>query len=166
MADLCEVCGRRDAAFLAYIEGAKLSTCPSCARSGRILHSLEETEQGTVVKTYEKRPPVAFREEETIIENYGKTIRAARNQKGMKREEVAKATNEKESFLELIEKERTTPPFKVLRKLEKFFGIKLIEKTTPSLVDESVNLKTPQKKIYTLADALEFQKSKKKKREE
>lgn len=167
MADLCEVCGNRDSAFIVLIEGAKLLSCPSCARGGKILHSLnDQAPLSDSPITYEKRPPKAFREEETIVDNYGSIIRSARNKKGLKREEVAKSINEKESYLEHIEKEKTLPPFKVLRKLEKFFEIKLIEKTSPSLVDQGSLGKDQRGRAITLADMLDEQLKEKKKKEE
>lgn len=156
MKDLCEVCGKREASFLTLIEGAKLMACSSCARTGKVLHSLLETSEGaTVIALPERKAPIAFREEESIIDDYGKLIRKARNEKGMKREEVAKALNEKESYLEHIEKEKTLPPMKVIKKLERFFGIKLTEKSTPDVTGDSLTKKQDARRPFTLADALE-----------
>jgi len=167
MSDLCEVCGKRDAKFLVYIEGAKLMTCPSCAYGGKILLSLDgesPLDSNTILnisKNY-KRIPRAFRDAESVVDNYGSIIRDARRNKGMKREEVGKEINEKESYLEHIEKEKTVPPLKVLKKLEKFFNIKLIEKTSSDEITRE-NIKNTRSRGMTLADVLAFQKEHKKK---
>lgn len=166
MTDSCEVCGREGARFITFIEGAKLLTCSSCAKSGKILHSLEIPGEEKTVPLHAQLSPRNFTEEETAVEGYGNLLIRAREKKGLKREEVAKAINEMESHLEHIEKEKIAPPIKVLKKLERFFGIKLIEKSSASLVDESVNIKTPQNKIFTLADVLDSQPKKSSKKEE
>ena len=153
---VCEVCGKRKAAFLVLVEGAKLTACGSCARGGKILHSLEESAQPGTEEEYSKPPvPKSLREEEAPVEDFGRKIRNAREEKGLKREELAKSIHEMESYLEQIEKEKTTPPFAVLRKLEKALEIKLIEKVPVSNVVDKSLLGSKKKEEYTLADALE-----------
>ncbi len=97
----CEVCGKRESEFLASIEGAKLNSCYSCAKVGRIIRSLDSQEGGsspTPPDSTNSNVPFAFREEDKIIDGYGIIIRDARRAKNLRREEVAKEINEKESF--------------------------------------------------------------------
>ncbi|MFA5049421.1 MAG: multiprotein-bridging factor 1 family protein [Candidatus Micrarchaeia archaeon] len=162
MTNSCEVCGNREAKFIILIQGAKLTACPVCAREGKILFALTDFQESQELVSF-ARPPRDLREEEAPVENFGKIMREARNKKGIKIDELAMQINEKASYLEHIERESTTPPLKVLKKIEKSLEIKLVEKSSPSLVDDTSHLKQSQKKDFTLADALEFEKNKKKK---
>ncbi|MEM3876096.1 MAG: helix-turn-helix domain-containing protein, partial [Candidatus Micrarchaeaceae archaeon] len=64
---------------------------------------------------------------EQIIDDYGETIRRARESMGLSLKVLAELLNEKESFLARIEKQKTTPNSKLIEKLEKTLNIKLIE---------------------------------------
>ncbi|MDD5023026.1 MAG: multiprotein-bridging factor 1 family protein [Candidatus ainarchaeum sp.] len=165
MKDSCEVCGKKEPRFLIHLEGANLMACGSCAREGKIISSLDSMSPQDLSSRKYSAPPKALREEESAIEGYGSIIRRKIQEKGLKRGEVAKAINEMESYIEHIEKEQTLPPIKVLKKLEKFLGVKLIEKTSPSLDDSSFSNQN-SKKDLTLADILDFQNNKKKKKDE
>ncbi|MBN2477888.1 TIGR00270 family protein [Candidatus Micrarchaeota archaeon] len=153
--ETCEVCGKREAKFLVLIEGAKLSACPPCAYSGKIIAKIGEDESSRT-EDFERgySVPKRFREEEAPVEGYGRKIRNARENQGWKVEELGKMINEKASYLEHIEKEKTLPPLPVLKKLEKKLGITLIEKVSPSNVAKS-QIQNSKKKDFTLLDALE-----------
>lgn len=115
----CEVCGKGKIAYYAIIEGATLGVCRMCAKYSNAVKPIVE-----------KQPPSASTKEEGIVElidDYGKKIKEARERKGMNVEELAKKINEKVGYLERIEKERTTPDEKLIRKLERELGIKLRE---------------------------------------
>ncbi len=164
MTGSCEVCGNREAKFVILIHQAKLSACGVCAREGKILFSLTDNPSENQELLNYSRPPRDLKEEETPIENFGKIMLSARNKENIRIEDLAKEINEKASYLEHIERESTTPPIKILKKIEKRLGIKLVEKSSISLVDDLSHLKQSQKKDFTLADALEFEKNKKKNR--
>ena len=36
----CEICGDRESQFIAVIQGAKLSVCSGCAKSGKIVEEI------------------------------------------------------------------------------------------------------------------------------
>jgi len=152
MNELCEVCGKREARMLVYIEGAKLNVCSGCGGSGKVLSSFE---QGSSEPTKKRSGiPRSLKEEERIIDGYGKTVKDAREKKGLKREELGKQINEMESFIEKIEKEKTMPPMKTAKKLENALGIKLIEKVSTDIMGDS-NFNKSSKKELTLADMIE-----------
>ena len=94
-----------------------MQVCKSCAKYGQVLES----------KPVKKSRP---RREETlllIVPGYGKKVKQAREKRGMKQEDVAKALHEKESLLSHVEAEKTEPSIAVARKLERYFGITLVE---------------------------------------
>ncbi len=155
MEELCEVCGRNDARFKAKIEGATLSVCEHCARGGKIILSLFDDSIVSAPIKSSTGVPKSLNEEETLVEGYGTKIMQAREKKGLKREEFAKSINEMASYLEHIEREKTVPPTKVIHKIEKALGIKLMEKPSAEL---SLPQKQSQKKDLTLADHLDSNK--------
>ncbi len=155
MDELCEICGRKDSRFKAKIEGATLSVCDHCAKGGKIILSLyDESVPSAPIKSH-VGVPKSLNEEETLVEGYGKKIMQTREEKGLKREEFAKSINEMASYLEHIEREKTVPPTKVIHKIEKALGIRLMEKSSTDL---SLPQKQNQKKDLTLADHLESDK--------
>jgi len=153
--ETCEICGRKGAHAIIEVEGAKLKVCGSCAYGKKILYHLDET--GEVREGPEKhRAPPKFEETEEIVENYGKIIKDARENIGLSRSVVAEKINEKESYLERIERGELTPTFTVARKLEKELGITLVEKVQASVAPSTASSKKFSEP--TLADMLEEEK--------
>jgi putative transcription factor len=146
----CDICGRTEARAIILIEGAKMVACGRCMRNGKIVHRLDD-EGVEIAKTQAPRGHMETSEE--IIENYGKTIRRARDKMGVKMSVIAEKIQEKESYLDAIENERLRPTFEVARKLERELGIKLIVKVESEVVPDSM----PKRGKFTeptLADAL------------
>ena len=148
----CEICGSGEAEYIILVEGAKLSVCRDCSGSGKLLRG---------------PPPRTFREgkgdaapasrELEVVEGYGRLISDARKKLGLPIEVLAERINEKLSFLERVEREKTLPDEKLCHKLEKELGIKLrseVAETPASPVSSS-------KGGMTLGDILEIQKKKK-----
>jgi putative transcription factor len=156
----CDICGRDDTFAVVLVEGAKMVACRGCTRGKKILHRLEEDEEGQVVELRTaKRGPMDSDEE--IVEGYGKIIRKAREKTSLKIAVIAEKINEKESYLDAIENERLRPTIAVARKLERELGIKLIEKVQEEQVS-STSTKAGKFSEPTLADALLTQKKKEK----
>lgn len=150
MGEECEVCGERDAVFLAEIEGAKLHVCPDCARRGKILSriSAPPKSRGVVVKK-------EVREIE-VVPDYGRRIKKAREKLGIGRDVLAERINEKESYIERIEAEKTVPTVKVARKLEKELGVVLFEEVS----EERVVGQKSEGGMLTLGDLVVVKKKK------
>ena len=121
----CEVCGDAEAQYLVLIEGAKLNVCPTCASSGKIIRPLYSVRP-------EETAPSAPKQEMEVVEGYGSIITGARKRMGLPIEVLAERINEKLSFLERVEHEKTLPDEKVAHKLEKELGIKLLQVATES----------------------------------
>ncbi len=161
MADItCEICGEREAAAIVLIEGAKMAACRGCARGGKLIYRLEETEtRGSEVIVKEYRAPI---EQEEIVDDYAERVRKAIEKEKLPLEVIAERISERESYLNSIEKGKMVPTVMVARKLEKELGIKLVEMVKENVV--STSEKSGGKfKEPTLADILDSQKKKKEK---
>lgn len=154
----CDICGRNGAVAIVLIEGAKLATCGSCTRGGKILYRLHGEEEGEAPVAVRRRAPM---ETEEIVDDFDKIIRNAREKKGLPLEVVAEKLSEKQSYLHAIEHGRMSPTLAVAKKLEKELGIKLIEKVTEDLTPLSEKSSRGGNKELTLADMIEEPKKKK-----
>lgn len=121
----CEICGRDGVVAVVFVEGAKLAVCGGCVRGKKVIYQLEDT--GSLEPQTVQR--IRSEETEEIVEGYGKIIKKAREEMGLPLSVVAERINEKESYIERIEREQIIPTFAVAKKLEKELKIKLIEKT-------------------------------------
>ncbi|MBI2079473.1 hypothetical protein HYT84_01810, partial [Candidatus Micrarchaeota archaeon] len=76
----CEVCGKENVVAVVQIEGAKLNTCPECARMGKVLYKLDDSVEGKQVIRNVYSPPM---EKEEIIDEYASVIRKKRETFGL-----------------------------------------------------------------------------------
>ncbi len=148
----CEICGVPEAGYIILVEGAKLSVCRDCSSSGKLLKapSLQP------VKGSEDM--ARGKEELEIVDGYGSLIANARKKMGLSLEVLAEKLNEKHSFLERVEHEKTLPDERLAHKLEKELGIKLLA----SAVTGTSAATGGRKAGMTLGDILEIQQKKKK----
>ena len=119
----CELCGGEDSLVDAIVEGSVLKVCSRCKEFGDVIEvNREDVRRERPKRVYFKEP------EEYVADDYGIKIKNAREKLGLKQEELAKKINEKESAVHKIESGQLTPSIVLANKLEKFLGIKLIEK--------------------------------------
>ncbi len=138
----CEMCGSREAVVKILVEGVVLNVCEKCSRYGKIIQekSIEiEKEREKEVSLFEEVP----------IEDFSKTVRKLREENKLTQEELANKIKEKVSVIKRIE-EGWIPPEDVIKKLEKFFEIKLTEKIETTQIIE----KKPEEKL-TLGDIVD-----------
>lgn len=161
MADItCEICGEREAAAIVLIEGAKMAACRGCARGGKLIYRLEETEgRSNEVAVKEYRAPI---EQEEIVDDYAKRIRGAIEKEKLPLAVIAERINERESYLNSIENGKMVPTIAIARKLEKELGIKLVEVVREEIVP-AAEKSAGRFREPTLADILDSQKKKKEK---
>ena len=142
----CEICGKKtDSLYIIDVEGAELTTCMKCAEGKNIIEVIEDEKQTKPKNATVKKEEPLF----DIVDNYGESIRVAREKMGIPLKVLAEMINEKESVLNRIEHQKMLPNDKVIEKLEKNLGIKLKVEVT-----ETKNFKTkdPDEPI-TLGDA-------------
>jgi len=119
----CDMCGRiLEFPYEVEVEGATMQLCKSCSVFGRI------TKQPKISVTRKKY--VIKREEyiDFIVEDYPVRIRNARESKNLKQQDLANKIAVKESLIHKIESGNLEPSIELAKKLEKFLGIKLVEK--------------------------------------
>lgn len=137
----CDLCGKEAELFRANIENILVSVCDKCGRFGKILgkKSISEPRKINII---------GEAEEEILFEDFNKIIRKEREKKGLTQEELAKILNEKMSIIQKLENKEIEPSFKLIKKLEKYFGITLTEKQ--QLIKEKT--KHHEIKSFTLGD--------------
>jgi len=123
------MCGKAISAsemYQAIVEGTMLKVCQSCCKYGKVTKLpeppvLKEKGRGAL------QPRMLEEIEEMVTEGYAEIIKAAREAKNLKQEDLAKNINEKESLLHRIETGHMEPNIPLARKLEHALGIKLVE---------------------------------------
>ncbi len=150
----CDICGRKAGnLYLVELEGAQMIACSECSKGAKIIEQLTTAEKVEVA-----RRPQKIVEESTVVENYGSTIRRAREMMGVPLKTLAEKINEKESTLVRVEAEHMLPGDKLSKKLEKELGIRLIVKEKPEASPHMSGKQAP----VTLGDAAMLKDNKKK----
>lgn len=126
----CDLCGKADESlYKALIEDVELNACSKCSKFGKVLGQIKKPITSKIKQP--KKQITTLPEEEKIellVENYSEIIKKRREALHLTQKEFAKKINEKESIIHKIEIGSLVPPLELARKLEKFLGIKLIEK--------------------------------------
>jgi putative transcription factor len=161
----CEVCGKTiyGRAEKVSLDGARLYVCSSCAHFTPT-HRTYATKQQPIQRTPRKprpstpRPPrqELIPDNLTLVSDYGKRIRKAREQQGYSHETLSRKIGERVSLLQKVETEKMVPDRSLITKLEHTLKIRLQESATlqPSEI--------PQRKLtdLTLGDIAILQKNK------
>lgn len=160
---LCEVCGKQTQMLrVVSIEGSELNACPDCARFGveRSPKPKRSTaEPVRVSEALEKREKRAqardvFQEmSEELAPDFAQRIRKAREKLNWTPEDLGKKTNEKKSVILKLESGQMRPDDALIRKLERFLGIKLKERPTQTMAPKSSG-----QRGLTLGDFIKIQK--------
>ncbi len=152
----CDMCGDEEDGYIVLIEGARMNVCAECAETGKILEEPSYEHEGDREQKFERRKRQSqFDITEELVDDYAERIVKARNRMGLQRAVVAEMTNEKESFLERIEKGKARPDTGLAKKLEKELGITLLEE-----VSAGEGHSAPKEKggPVTLGDLIEVEK--------
>ena len=157
--ELCEVCGRRKARYEAEIAGAVLHVCERCAKSGKIIRKLDESQHVPVypTPTHQHASLKEDEPEEELVEDYDVRIRNALKKLRITYHVLAERLNEKESFIERIVTGKAVPNESLGRRIEKELNIKLYER------EEYVPVGHKKKKEeITLGDIIEVKRKNRK----
>ena len=126
----CEVCGKpSQTLFIVNIEGARMQACSSCANGKdavRVVSAKPAKAQAGA------GPMMKGGDDSELVDDYAARIKHARESAGLKIEELGIKINERRSNLARIEEGRAVPDNKLIKKLEKEFGIRLIHKVEAS----------------------------------
>ncbi len=138
----CELCGKEENLARAKIEGTLLNVCTKCAVFGELI----STPKPIARPVHSERKKDIF----IITPDYAPLIRKAREQAGLKQDELASRLHEKASLLQKMEVGDIAPSMALAKKLEDFFRIKLIIPYT----EESRETKKGANTELTIGDIL------------
>lgn len=119
----CEICGRHETHYNALIEGTQLAVCEDCSKFGKIISKAAQE------KSLQKKPALVKKKDEVveiIIDDYGNTIKKAREKLALSQEDFAKKINEKASLVHKLETFGIEPSIELAKKIEKFLKVKLV----------------------------------------
>ena len=119
----CEICGKDTILVKVIIESIELNVCSNCAKFGSVIKIPPK-----FVSNFGSKPKINIidQPEEEIVNNYGSLRKNAREKLGLRQEELALKLNEKHTLIHKWECNELKPTIEAEKKLEKFFGIKLI----------------------------------------
>jgi putative transcription factor len=139
----CELCGSKKANKRTKIDNAILTVCDKCVNFGEVVPTVELKPEKKIIPKLEELDQVIKPDFKNLIKN-------ERNRRNLTQEELAKKLNEKESLIKRIE-DGWEPSFFTVKKLEKFFNIKLTEE-----IEEKQIEKKTDKKELTIGDIVEI----------
>lgn len=143
---VCEMCGAEASLMSAMVEGTEMRVCAKCGKFGKVLSRPQRAPQRKVAAT----PEVV----ESIVDDFAKRIRGARERSGKTQKEFAQMLNEKESVIQKLETGQLNPPIKLARKLERVLKITLVEE----LEDAPVKAGKKDSGPLTIGDILKVKK--------
>ncbi|MCD6477560.1 MAG: TIGR00270 family protein [Candidatus Aenigmarchaeota archaeon] len=118
----CEICGRK-ATKKAIIDGVLLDVCDECAKLGEVVNE--------TVQIKPKKRKVEISDNSKYIDpRCPQIVKREREKLGLTRKELAEKLKERESVIARIERGELTPTMDLAKKLERFFGVKLIMEYT------------------------------------
>ncbi|MFW9851870.1 MAG: multiprotein bridging factor aMBF1 [Candidatus Thorarchaeota archaeon] len=138
----CEMCGNEifSKPINIEIEGAILAVCPSCAKHGKKvtpkttkrpqISSRQPYQQKTSVQ---RKTPIRGTKsfdsgaDNELVSDYYEKVRLARQKMKLSQKDVSIQTKISVQELQSIETGKMRPPDVIVKKLERFFGIKLTE---------------------------------------
>ncbi|MBR9691534.1 TIGR00270 family protein [Candidatus Woesearchaeota archaeon] len=150
----CDLCGNEGKLYKTKIEGTELNVCSGCASHGMVLEEVKEPvieERMTGVEIKEEVEEEAI---ELIVSDFSEKIRKNREELGLNQEDFAKRISEKESVIHKLENGSLEPSLDLARKLERLFGIKLVEEYKES----HENTGTTETGAMTIADMIKIKK--------
>jgi len=125
----CELCGKPTKESIKItLDGIEMVVCGTCAK-GKLQVSQE--------KRIEKLRELGFKmhdsvkkndsDEVELVDNFRQLLQKQRNSMNLTFEELALKLQERDSVLRKVESGKFPPDAKLIKKLERFFGIKLTE---------------------------------------
>jgi putative transcription factor len=137
------LCGSKKANKRTKIDNAILTVCDECVNFGEVVPTVELKPEKKIIPKLEELDQVIKPDFKNLIKN-------ERNKRNLTQEELAKKLNEKESLIKRIE-DGWEPSLITVKKLERFFNIKLTEE-----IEEKQIEKKTDKKELTIGDIVEI----------
>jgi uncharacterized protein (TIGR00270 family) len=140
----CELCGKNSINLIEVsVDGVKLMACSKCSEPYLKKPVIQENQSPPkfVVKGKKIRNSVELKEFNRInlVSDWGKIIRRKREEQNLTVKELSEKLFEKESTISKIENEKTMPSNELIKKIENFFSINLIQKEENNFVQKEKN---------------------------
>ena len=139
------------------VSGSVLRVCISCAGMGKQTSFRESVgHRAFVAQTLEKREQKTrykdiSSDDKVLISNYGDVIRKAREKKGLDHVSLAMKISEKKSIITSVESGNMKPNEKLIKKLENFLKVSLMEDVSDS---SPSSYSAASKKNLTMGDLI------------
>ncbi|MAG45793.1 MAG: TIGR00270 family protein [Nanoarchaeota archaeon] len=150
----CELCGKEENLSRVKIEGSVMSVCKECSRFGKrasipFTPGKEPTLSIDEQKISNKKLQIREEEKiEVVVSDFSEILKREREKRELTQEKLAKKINEKESVIHKLESKHMEPSLKIVKKLESFFGVKLIRKES----GEVEKMEKEERRALTLGD--------------
>ena len=138
----CNICGAKDADRRSKIEGVILAVCKNCVKLGEEISMIR-------LQTAKKTPIEIKELQEYVVPGFSTIIRSEREKRNLTQEQLSTRLNEKISVIKRVE-EGWEPSLELIRKLEKFFRIKLTEELKENRIS-----RRPEERKLTIGDIVE-----------
>jgi putative transcription factor len=149
----CELCGRESHCHPATIDNVRMMLCPDCLKQhGKSVREPTSSSQNMPILSRIKRPKnkdVYEGMNKELVTNWNNIIKNAREKKKISREELGFRIGERTVTIAKIENGDLRPSDKIVEKLEKELGVKLIEDVKDV---SNVSLGSHQGRGLTLGD--------------
>jgi len=150
----CEMCGGKPPLFRTEIEGTILSVCRFCAKHGTVIQRVRDP---AFKPAFPASSRVSEPKKEVVIiiaDGYDRLIRESREKMGLTQKELAKKLNEKESLIHKMESGHFEPSVALAKKIENFFGIKLVDQ----YAEEKIGSSQAKPDSFTIGDFIKVRK--------
>lgn len=125
----CEICGREvpKGRVQVRIEGTLMKTCGACARLGERVFSRPPGSRPVQPRHKPRSPSPRASKVLEVVDDYSRIVRQSREKLGLTQEQLGGKINEKGSVISRIESGHMEPDLKMVKKLERFLSISLLE---------------------------------------
>jgi len=168
----CDLCGKKGRLYDVKIEETIMQVCDNCKQHGKVIGptrtKAEIAERNAKIINnprimLDRLSPNSINKKKKIViskllrEDFAKLIKEAREQRGMKQEDLAKKLKMKESLIHNFETNRKKPGFKEAEIIGKFLGISLVENYDEEKEKSFETIKTDSGPL-TLGDMIKIKK--------
>ena len=151
----CDLCGKTaESLAKTIIEGVQLDVCSDCEKFGKVIAAVKRPSAKEQHKQYIKQQAKKEEKIELLAEDYAEIIKKKRESMGLTQKDFAGRINEKEIIIHKIETGAFNPPLPLVKKLERFLGIRLLEQHEEKFESSGKN----KNEGFTLGDFIKLKK--------
>ena len=153
----CEMCGAGGKLEPVIVEGVQMLACPNCVKFGKLVNETPQAQSRNYVPGM-RMPSKPVVSAEFVVANAGDIIKAARERRGMRKVDLARMLNIRESVVHQLEGGNTHQMLDVVKRFETALNLKLVGKQSAdeseNVVVSKVNDEKSSSKVLTIGDLL------------